>query len=104
MLVFVKTTKSVSGKRIRLTEERWQHISERHPEVMDSLENVLEAISDPDIVTRGWEDEVVAIRKFDKQDIAVIYKEQETDGFVITAFLTRSRKYFEKRGILWSRQ
>ena len=102
--MFVKTTKSVSGKRIRLTEERWQHIVERHPEVAERLGNVLETISDPDIVTCGWEDEVVAIRKFDSQDIAVIYKEQETDGFVITAFLTRSRKYFGKRGVLWSKQ
>lgn len=100
--MFVKTSKSVFGKRIRLTEERWQHITERHPEINGRLEEVLETISDPDVITLGWEDEVVAIRKFQNQDIAVIYK--ETDGFAITAFLTRSRKYFEKRGIIWNKQ
>ena len=100
--MFVKTTKSVFGKHIRLTEERWQHITERHPEINGRLEEALKTVSDPDIVTRGWEDEVVAIRKFQNQDIAVIYK--ETDRFVITAFLTRSRKYFEKRGIIWNKQ
>ena len=30
---------------------RWQHIVERHPEVAERLGNVLETISDPDIVT-----------------------------------------------------
>lgn len=102
--MFVKITRSIFGKRIRLTEERWQHITQRHPEVARRLVEVLETISDPDIVTSGWEAEVIAIRKFEGQDIAVIYKEGKTDGFVITAFQTRSRKYFEKRGIIWSKQ
>ena len=100
--MFVKITKSVFGKHIRLTEERWQHIIERHPEIAGCLTEVLETVFDPDIVTCGWRDEVVAIKKFRYQDVAVIYK--EIDGFVITAFQTRSRKYFEKRGIIWSKQ
>ncbi len=102
--MFPKTVKSVSGKRIRLTEERWQHIRERHPEVAEHVNEVVKTIENPDIITAGWEDEIVAIKKFGKQDIAVIYKENKLEGFVITAFLTRSRKYFEKRGVIWSKQ
>ena len=102
--MFPKTAIAVSGKRIRLTKERWNHIKERHPEVADKLSEILETIADPDIITTGWEYELVAIRKFNSQDLAVIYKENADDGFAITAFLTRSRKYFEKRGIIWNKQ
>lgn len=54
--MFVKITKSVSGKRIRLTEERWQHICERHPEVAEYLDKVLKTVTDPEIITKGWTD------------------------------------------------
>lgn len=70
--------------------------------MLGRMEEVLKTVSGPEIVTCGWGEEVIAIRKFGGQDMAVIYKESE--GFVITAFLTRSRKYFEKRGIVWNRQ
>lgn len=102
--MFVKTARSISGKHIRLTEERWQHIKERHPEVSYHLDEVLITIKTPDIITSGWEEELVAIKKINSQDLAVIYKENNIDGFVVTAFFTRSRKYFEKRGIIWKKQ
>ena len=102
--MFVKIIKSISGKQIRLTEERWQHIKERHPEVNPYLNKVLATVGNPDVITSGWEEELVAIRKISDQDLAVIYKETKTEGFVITAFFTRSRKYFERRGIVWSKQ
>ena|SRR3989338_3675301 len=102
--MFPKTATSVSGKSIRLTEERWNHIRERHPEVRGKLANILTTIADPDIITTGWEGELVAIRRFDNQDLVVVYKEDKSNGFVITAFFTRSRKYFEKRGIIWSKR
>lgn len=100
----VKTTKSVSGKLIRLTDERFQHIKDRHPEIGSHLSKILQTVHDPDLVTSGWFEEVIAIRKFGVFYLAVVYREEETDGFVITAFLTRSRKYFEKRGIIWSKR
>lgn len=102
--MFVKSVKAISGKRIRLTEERWQHIIERHPEVAGYLNEVLNTIANPDVITSGWGTELVAIKNFKGYDLAVIYKENETGGFVITAFFTKSRKYFEKRGIIWSKQ
>ena len=101
--MFVKATKSIFDKRVRLTEERWKHIVERHPEVEGYLEMVLKTVSAPEIVTHGWTDESCAIMSVGDQDLVVIYKDQ-VDGFVVTAFLSRSRKYFEKRGIIWSKQ
>lgn len=102
--MFVKSAKSISGKRIRLTEERWQHISERHPEVAPHLSWVLKTISKPELVTYGWGEELIAIKEFSGQDLAVIYKEKGIDGFTITAFFTRSRAYFKKRGVIWSKE
>ena len=45
-----QTVVSVSGKRIRLTDERWDRIERRHPELRGSREKVLEAISNPDFI------------------------------------------------------
>lgn len=101
--MFPKTVRSISGKRIRLTEERWEHIKQRHPEITTYLDNVLETITDPEIITFGWIDEQIAIKTFESQVLAVIFKEHGEEGFIITAFFTRSRKYFEKRGIIWSK-
>ena len=95
--------KSISGKLIRLTVERWQHIKERHPEVSAHKRKVLKTISDPDVVTRGWTDELIAIRKFETQDLVVVYKEEMEEGFIITAFFIRSRIYFKKRGVIWNK-
>lgn len=101
--MFPKIAKSVFGKKIRLTEERWNHVSERHPEVKNHLHKILKTIAEPDIITKGWEQELIAIKKFGKVDFAVVFRESKKDGFVITAFITRARKYFEKRGIIWNK-
>ncbi|OGD95710.1 hypothetical protein A3F02_00150 [Candidatus Curtissbacteria bacterium RIFCSPHIGHO2_12_FULL_38_9b] len=47
--MFPKTAIAVSGKRIRLTEERWNHIEERHPEVAGKLPEILTTIAEPDM-------------------------------------------------------
>ncbi len=39
-----------SGIPVRLTEERWNHIVSRHPEMLDRREQVLETLADPDMV------------------------------------------------------
>jgi hypothetical protein len=38
-----------SGRQIRLTTERYQHILE-HPEMLDQLERIRETLSQPDLV------------------------------------------------------
>jgi len=43
-------TISVSGKIIRLPDERWVHIVERHPEMTGHLEDVLLAVTVPDFI------------------------------------------------------
>lgn len=63
--MFPKTVRSISDKRIRLTEERWEHIKQRHPEIATHLEKVFETVVNPDLITRGWIDELAAIKTFE---------------------------------------
>jgi hypothetical protein len=41
------------GVPIRLTGERWQHILERHPEMAGFQEQVLETVSELDLIQEG---------------------------------------------------
>jgi hypothetical protein len=96
---------SVSGKRIRLTDERWRHIERRHPELRGSRENVLEAVRDPNFVVKGRYGEALAVRSpaIGRSGIClvVVYRESSKDGFIITAFLTSDVRDLEQRERLW---
>ena len=96
---------SINKVPIRLTDERWQHIIRRHPEVEDQAEKVLETLEMPDYILEGDYDEILAV-KFYKQTpltqkyLIVVYKEiLAVDGFVVTAYFTR--EFSKKRRILW---
>lgn len=66
-------TKSVDGVPIRLTEERWQHIVDRHPEM------------------KGQKAELT-----DKYLVAVYREISPSDGFIVTAyFATEPAKWRE---------
>jgi len=59
---------------------------------------VLEAVEDPDAIYEGSSGELLAIRKMKSgKYIVVAYKEvSKTDGFIITAFITRKLRQFER--------
>jgi len=90
---------------IRLTEERWQHIIRRHPEMSDQKVKVLETIMEPDIIQEGDSNELLAIRFYpetslDSKFLVVAYRESSLeDGFIITAYLTNQPS--NRRTILW---
>ena len=89
---------------IRLTEERWYHISTGHPEIADYYYEILETIESPLFIYEGTRNECIAVSQ--KQDagkfIIVIYKETgDGDGFVITAFLSNKEQEFKKKKLLW---
>jgi hypothetical protein len=93
---------SVTGKRIRLTAERWSHITEQHCELAGWRDEVLETLSRPGRVLAGSEGERLAIREFaEGKWLVVVYREGNVDGFVITAFLTRRIRSLERRRLLW---
>lgn len=102
----MEIVESKNGIQIRLNEERWIHITEEHSEMAGYYYEVLETVKNPDIIYEGKNKECVALKKIEGEKyIVVIYKEdKETkDGFIITSFLTKRKKQFEKRRKIWER-
>lgn len=96
---------SKNGVKIRLTEERWFHITESHDYLSGLSDIVLDAINDPAMVLEGRKDELAAIKEFKGKQLVVMYKETtKGDGFVITAFMTSEiEKMKKKRRISWKK-
>ena len=91
-----------SGLAIRLTDERWAHITEEHGELTGLRSTVLETVSHPDRVLLGGDGELLAVREIEVgKHLVAVYREQSEDGFVITAFLTRRIRSLEKRRQVW---
>ena len=77
---------SVNGVPIRLTEERWQHIIEGHFDLINYKEDLLKVIEQPEFIYRGRRASLIATRSYGRRGILrVYYKEQRSDGFIITA-------------------
>lgn len=94
--------KSINEVTIRLTMERWIHITEGHPELINYYFNVLDTIKEPEAIYAGNSGEQIAIKNIKNEKyMIVIYKEYKKDGFVITAFLTKRKKQIKKRRRLW---
>jgi hypothetical protein len=97
---------SVYGVPIRLTDERWQHITSRHPELMDQQDKLLEAIAKPDTIQAGDTGELLAIRFYSQTPLTskflvVAYRETSpNDGFVLTAYFTNRPS--ARRITLWT--
>ncbi len=100
---FMKSAISKNGIRIRLPEERWQHIIERHGGLDDKQDFLLEAIANPDKIIAGNDDALMAIKELEAGKVlVVVYKEETaTDGFVITAFPTRRLNSLNRRIQVW---
>ena len=92
--------------KIRLTEERWFHITESHDYMSGLSDSVLESINEPEEIIEGYEGEKIAIKRFNNKHIVVMYKETDVvDGFVITAFLTSDiEKVRKDRNIIWKKK
>jgi hypothetical protein len=41
---------SVNGVPIRLTDERWEHVLDSHPELASFRETILDAVENPDYI------------------------------------------------------
>jgi hypothetical protein len=63
--------RSRNGVAIRLTEERRQHISRRHPEIEGQFECVLQTLAEPDVIQEGDFGELLAIRFYREMPLAI---------------------------------
>ncbi|HZK77111.1 MAG TPA: PBECR2 nuclease fold domain-containing protein [Candidatus Kapabacteria bacterium] len=96
------TAISKNAKSIRLTDERWAHITEEHSELAGFRTEVLETIENPERILLGRDGEMLAVREIEMgKYIVVVFRELESDGFIITAFFTRRRASLDRRIQLW---
>ena len=99
-----------NGAWIRLSYERWGHITESHDYMGGLHEWVLETLSDPDTIVPGGGGALIAIKHFPKtpiteKDLIVIYREASPrTGIVVTAFMTSKVEKVRLKGVLWQRQ
>jgi len=99
--------RSHDGVPIRLTDERWKHISENHPEVAPMRQEILETIAEPELIQQGDSGELLAVRRYESTPmtskyLVVPYREvSREDGFVLTAYLTN--RHSSLRSVVWKR-
>jgi hypothetical protein len=96
---------SKNGIPVRLSEERWLHITTGHPEVAGLLYDILEAIENPVCIYEGIYGELIAIgtsENLKDKFIVIVYREINLeDGFVITAYISNKMQTFRNKKILW---
>ena len=97
---------SKNGIKIRLTKERWFHITESHDYMSGLSDFVLDVINNPEMIVEGDRKELMAIKKFNNKHIVIIYREvNDKDGFVITSFTTSQIEKVKKdRNIKWKKK
>lgn len=93
---------------IRLTEERWHHITNSHLEINpEDYKSIMDTVKDPDVIFKGDQGELLAVKKRDRSKIWIVvaYKEvTKEDGFILTAYLTTESIWLFKKEIIWNRE
>ncbi|MBI2449595.1 hypothetical protein HYV49_04840 [Candidatus Pacearchaeota archaeon] len=93
-VIFEVTDKT--GRKIRLTKERWAHILKYHPYLSNSLEEIKEALIKPLIIVPSKDDENKYHYYRPLKDISgyllVSVKYLNNEGFIPTAFWTSKIK------------
>ena len=79
---------------------------EHYPETKNCITWILGTIENPDFIIAGDFDELLAVKLYDKTPVTndkyltVVYKEtSKIDGFILTAYFSRSID--QKRKIVW---
>lgn len=105
--MIIATALSKNNVPIRLTNERWEHITLNHQEIATGdFNRFMRVISNPDFILKGDKGELLAIQKGSgkKLWIVVPYKEvSQDDGFVLTVYFTSDLTWLFKKEIIWSK-
>ena len=94
---------SVNGVPIRLTDERWEHILESHPELASYRETVLDTVENPDYILASRRAALAAVMVLGRKAfLHVFYVEKgRNDGFVLSA---RVEEKMDKAKIVWRKE
>ena len=77
-----ETVTSQNGAHVRLTDERWAHITEEHCELAGMHPEVLETIVHPSHIYEGNGGELLAVREIEpgKYLVAATARREKTDS------------------------
>ena len=105
----IQVIKSKNGVSIRLTSERWTHITTSHTDMNDNKDLLFKTVENPDMILKGVNGELRAVRFYQKTHLGpkylmVAYKELSYgEGFIITAYKTSRVDKIVKRGAIWKK-
>ncbi len=96
------------SRKIRLTDERLEHIELDHPEMSGQIDKIGETLSNPDFVVKSRTDSEAELfyKHYSESPVGgkylcVIVKTRGDDFFVLTAYFTDTIKRGET---LWTRK
>ena len=97
--MWIFEVKDKSGRMIHLSNERWKHINQDHPEVAHHLEEIKDTLENPVKIASYSIDENVKYyyryfkeRKSRARHLLVIVKYLNGNGFIITSYFVKSIK------------
>lgn len=98
-MAWIFEVKDKSGRKIHLSDERWKHLNQEHPEVAPYIENIKETLKNPLKITTYEFDENVRYyyryfkeRESEAKYLLVIVKYLNNHGFIITTYFVRNIK------------
>ena len=96
------------SRKIRLTDERLEHIELDHPEISGQIDRIGETLANPDLVVKSRTDSEAELfyKHYSETPVSgkylcVIVKVRGDDFFVLTAYFTDTIKRGET---LWTRK
>ncbi len=96
-IIFIAVDKK--GKKIRLTDKQWTHITIDHPFMTNFLEDIKEIIENPDKITQSLLDDKISYfykfykhKKGSNKYLLTIIKYLNGDGFVISSYFVNKIK------------
>lgn len=100
--LIVREIQDVLGNKIKLTEERWQHIISGHPVMKKKLSRIVGTLKAPDVIVKSRREENIWLyhKEFKKLPGFVVVIVHHIRGFIITAYLSEKIKEGE---IIWQR-
>ena len=100
----METVLSKNKIPIRLTDERWAHITDEHCELAGMRLEILETVAESKRILAGNQNERLAMREIEPgKYLVMVYRELDHDGFSITAFSTRRVQSLLRRKQVWPR-
>lgn len=104
----MKWLNDIFERKVRLTDERLEHIENDHPEMVHQIDKVMETLSQPEIVVRSKTDSEVELfyrhylmTPVGEKYLCVVVKGRIDNVFIVTAYFTDTIK---KGDMLWEKQ